>query len=87
MNPTRGNSSPKWNSTFATTCRAVFQLERGACLILLDEQGQEHNRTDGILPPQKLPPSLLLGIGKSCFDREQYEEAEHTFQELLSAIT
>ena len=26
MNPTRGNSSPKWNSTFATTRRAVFQL-------------------------------------------------------------
>jgi len=26
MNPTRGNSSPKWNSTFATTRRASFQL-------------------------------------------------------------
>ena len=26
MNPTRGNNSPKWNSTFATTRRAVFQL-------------------------------------------------------------
>src|SRR5438128_1623902 len=26
MNPTRGNSSPKWNSTFATARRAVFQL-------------------------------------------------------------
>src|SRR6266852_2945308 len=26
MNPTRGNNSPKWNSTFATTRRMVFQL-------------------------------------------------------------
>jgi hypothetical protein len=26
MNPTRGNNSPKWNSTLATTRRAVFQL-------------------------------------------------------------
>ena len=26
MNPTRGNNSPKWNSTFATTRRAVLQL-------------------------------------------------------------
>src|ERR1035437_8182222 len=26
MKPTRGNSSPKWNSTFATARRAVFQL-------------------------------------------------------------
>jgi len=24
--PTRGNSSPKWNSNFATTRLAVFQL-------------------------------------------------------------
>src|SRR5216683_6833744 len=26
MKPTRGNNSPKWNSTFATTRRAVFQV-------------------------------------------------------------
>src|SRR5712692_9323225 len=26
MNPTRGNNSPAWNSTFATTLRAAFQL-------------------------------------------------------------
>ena len=26
MKPTRGNNSPKWNSTLATTLRAVFQL-------------------------------------------------------------
>ena len=26
MNPTRGNSSPKWNPIFATTRRAFFQL-------------------------------------------------------------
>jgi len=25
-NPTRGNNSPQWNSTFATTRRACFQL-------------------------------------------------------------
>src|SRR5271167_1861211 len=26
INPTRGNNSPKWNSTFATTRRALVQL-------------------------------------------------------------
>ena len=26
MKPTRGNNSPKWNSTFATTRRALVQL-------------------------------------------------------------
>ncbi len=26
MKPTRGNSSSQWNSTFATTRRAIFQL-------------------------------------------------------------
>jgi TolA-binding protein len=49
------------------------------------ERRAEHNRTVGFLPPHELLPSLLLGIGKSYFDREQLKEAEQTFQQLLTA--
>ena len=62
-----------------------FKVQWTPTLILLDEQGEEHNRTVGFLPPDELLPSMLLGLGKSYFDREQLKEAEHTFQELLSA--
>jgi thioredoxin-related protein len=62
-----------------------FKVQWTPTLVLLDEQGEEHNRTVGFLPPDELLPSLLLGIGKSYFDRDQLAEAEHTFQQLLSA--
>jgi tetratricopeptide (TPR) repeat protein len=62
-----------------------FKVHWTPTLVLLDEQGEEHNRTVGFLPPDELLPSLLLGIGKSYFDREQLAEAEQTFQQLLTA--
>lgn len=52
-------------------------------LVLLDPEGEEHNRTVGSLPPEELLPSLMLGIRKSHFDRDEFAEAEDTFQHLL----
>ena len=62
-----------------------FKVQWTPTLVLLDEQGEEHNRTVGFLPPDELLPSLLLGMGKSYFDRDQLKEAEQTFQQLLTA--
>lgn len=44
-------------------------------LLILDPDGREHHRVIGFLPPVELIPSILLGIGKTRFDRNQFEEA------------
>jgi len=47
-----------------------FRVQWTPTLVLLDAEGEEHNRTVGFLPPEELLPSLLLGIGKSHFDHD-----------------
>src|ERR1035437_10397466 len=57
MKPTRGNNSPKWNSTFATTRRAVFRS--GSCrfpLIVLQQTTQSFLATHNSVIPAR--PSI-----------------------------
>ncbi len=61
-----------------------FRVQWTPTLVLLDENGEEHNRSVGFLPPEELLPSLMLGIGKSQFDRDQFAEAEKSLQHLLA---
>jgi thioredoxin-related protein len=61
-----------------------FRVQWTPTLILLDDEGEEHNRTVGFLPPDELLASLMLGIGKSHFDYDEFSEAENTFQHLLA---
>ena len=61
-----------------------FRVQWTPTLVLLDEEGEEHNRTVGFLRPEELLPSLMLGIGKSHFDHDDYAGAENTFQRLLA---
>ena len=62
-----------------------FKVQWTPTLVLLDAEGEEHHRSVGFLPPEELLPSLLLGIGKSFFDKDQFAEAENTFDELLKS--
>lgn len=61
-----------------------FRVQWTPTLVLLDAEGEEHNRTVGFLPPEELLPSLLLGIGKSQFDHDDFSHAENSFQRLLA---
>ncbi len=61
-----------------------FGLKWTPTLILLDEDGKEHQRSVGFLPPEELIPSLLLGIAKSHFDRERFSEALTTLDKIVS---
>jgi predicted Zn-dependent protease len=61
-----------------------FRVQWTPTLVLLDAQGEEHNRTVGFLAPEELLPSLILGIGKAQFDHDEFAEAENTFQHLLA---
>ena len=61
-----------------------FNIKWTPTLITLDPQGKEHHRTVGFLAPDELIPSLLLGIGKSYFETERFEEAIESLDRLLA---
>lgn len=53
-------------------------------LLILDSEGKEHHRIIGFLPPVEFIPSLLLGIGKTHFDLDRFNEAIAAFDKLIS---
>lgn len=62
---------------------ADFNIKWTPTLITLDRDGKEHHRTVGFLGPDELIPSLLLGIGKSHFENERFDEAIAAFEKIL----
>jgi hypothetical protein len=54
-------------------------------IITLDEDGKEHHRIIGFLPPDDFIPALLLGMAKVNFDRDMYDEAISDLEILLSS--
>ncbi len=62
---------------------ADFNIKWTPALITLDPDGNEHHRTVGFLAVQDLIPSLLLGIGKSYFETDQFDEALGSLERLL----
>ena len=60
-----------------------FNVKWTPTLITLDADGKEHHRTVGFLAPVELIPSLLLGIGKSYFDREKFTEVLSMLEKIL----
>ena len=61
-----------------------FNITWTPTLITLDAEGREHHRTVGFLAPDELIPSLLLGMGKSCFENERFEEALSYLEKILA---
>ncbi len=53
-------------------------------LITLDENGKEHYRTVGFLPPSELIPSALMGIAKAHFDLGRLAEAIAVMEKILA---
>ncbi len=62
-----------------------FQVKWTPTLLILDHQGREHHRTVGFLAPEELIPSLMLGIGKAYFERDEFEAAKEWFKRVLEA--
>jgi hypothetical protein len=60
-----------------------FNVKWTPTVITLDEEGKEHHRTIGFLPPEEFIPSLMLGIAKIHFDHSQFKEAMGMFDRLL----
>lgn len=62
-----------------------FTITWTPAIIILDAQGKEHHRMIGFFSPEELIPSLWLGIAKSYFDGEQFEESLRCLDKVLSA--
>jgi thioredoxin-related protein len=60
-----------------------FNIKWTPTVITLDAEGKEHHRTIGFLPPEEFIPSLMLGIAKSYFDREKFDEALSMLDKVL----
>ncbi len=60
-----------------------FNVQWTPTVIVLDQDGKEHYRTIGFLSPEEFIPSLMLGIGKSHFDRQEFSEAIPLFEQVL----
>jgi tetratricopeptide (TPR) repeat protein len=63
---------------------ADFKVKWTPTLVTLDSHGTEHHRTVGFLSPEELIPSLLLGIAKTYFEADRFDEALQNFEKLLA---
>ena len=61
-----------------------FKVKWTPTLVTLDSYGTEHHRTVGFLSPEELIPSLLLGIAKTYFEADRFDQALQNFEKLLA---
>ena len=61
---------------------ADFKVKWTPVLVVLDQEGSAHQQTLGFFAPQELIPSMMLGIAKVHFDRDQYNNALATLHTL-----
>jgi hypothetical protein len=62
-----------------------FRIKWTPTLLVLDYDGSEHYRTLGFYPPQELIPSLLLGMGKTLFDRPDRPAAVLCLERIINS--
>ena len=60
-----------------------YRVKWTPTLLILDSEGTEQYRTLGFYPPEDLIPSLLLGMGKACFNRPDRPSACGFFQRIV----
>ena len=63
---------------------ADFKIKWTPSLIVLDAEGKEHHRSVGFLAAEELIPALILGIAKTHFDRDQFEETLRILEKILA---
>jgi outer membrane protein assembly factor BamD (BamD/ComL family) len=52
-------------------------------LITANGGGKEQHRPFGLLPPEEMIPSILLGVGKVHFDAERIDKALEFFDQIV----
>lgn len=60
-----------------------FKVVKTPCLIILDQDGNEHHRANGFLPPEEIIAAIRLGIAKTQYNRHSYDLALRVLDQLL----
>ncbi|MEI6128262.1 MAG: tetratricopeptide repeat protein [Pseudomonadota bacterium] len=63
---------------------ASYRIKWTPALLILDGDGVEHSRTLGFFSPRELIPSLLLGMGKACFNKPDRPQAASLFERIIN---
>ena len=79
-----GNPVPLRVKSDSMSLSKDFNITWTPTLITLDQDGKEHYRSAGFLPPSELVPSLLLGIAKVHFDAGQFDACLEALERLIS---
>ena len=61
-----------------------FRVVWTPTLIILDSDGKELYREEGFLPPERILPALMLGMGKVKLHTRKFKEATAYLSELVS---
>jgi thioredoxin-related protein len=61
-----------------------FGVQYTPTVVILDEDGVEHHRSVGFLPPKELIPSILMAIGKAHYERRRFKKAATVLGRLVS---
>jgi tetratricopeptide (TPR) repeat protein len=60
-----------------------YGVDWSPIIVILDQEGREHYRIAGYLPPQDYLAHLALGRGKAELDMQNYEEAANRLSEVV----
>lgn len=63
---------------------ADFAIKWTPALLILDQEGKEHQRTVGFLSAEELCASILLGIGNLHFNGNAFKEAIASYDRVLA---
>jgi len=55
-------------------------------IVILDPDGTERHRFEGFLPGDDFLAQLKLGLAHSAFARQQWDEAERRFRDIVQAL-
>jgi len=55
-------------------------------IVILDPDGAERHRFEGFLPADDFLAQLKLGLAHSAFARQQWEEAERRFRDIIQTL-
>jgi thioredoxin-related protein len=71
------NAAPEWARRFS--------IQYTPTMLVLDDDGKEHHRSVGFLPPEEFIATLMLGIAKLHKDQGSVERARAMVNWLLTA--
>lgn len=60
-----------------------FEVKWTPGLLFLDKNRKAHHLIIGFLPPEELIPAILLGVGKTFFDSNEFQRAIEALNEVM----